>query len=73
MEKQHIIHRTRLELADTLEEIGSAVCLLREAAEAHNGGMEKAARLAAEDVVEILSTLELRYSQLSAQLSLWLA
>ena len=56
-------------LADTLEDIGTAMTLLRESATDASTGNHSGSRIVASDALEILSSLELRFSQMAARLA----
>lgn len=59
----------RRQLADTLEDIGQAMGLLREAANDIDDDNEGGAKLAASDALEIVSSLEATFSDLSAKIA----
>lgn len=59
----------RSQLADTLEDIGSAMALLREAATDEVNNNPQGARIVASDALELLSNLETRFSEMAAQLA----
>lgn len=61
----------RAGLADTIEEMGSAMCLLRESVNDSINGNIPGAILCASDALEIISSLETRFSQLSARLAIF--
>lgn len=61
----------RDQLADTLEEIGSAMGLLREAADDVNRGNVSGGKMCASDALEIISGLESRFSVIAAYLANW--
>ena len=56
-------------LADTLEDIGTAMTLLRESATDAATGNPSGSRIVASDALEILSSLETRFSQMAARLA----
>ena len=62
-----IPNQIRKDLADTIEEIGQAMGLLREAADDAGNGNLPAAGLCASDALEILSGLESTFSALAAR------
>jgi hypothetical protein len=64
-----IITDIRLEVAGTIEEIGQALGLLREAADDTRRGSIESGRLCADDAVEILGALEVKFSELTAKLA----
>jgi hypothetical protein len=57
----------RRDLADTIEEIGQAMGLLREAADEHANSNTGAAKLCADDALDILAGLESTFSALAAR------
>lgn len=60
----------RAALANTIEEIGQAMGLLREAiTDATEEGNPQAAALCASDALEIIARLEATYSEITAQLA----
>ena len=61
----------RRDLADTIEEIGQAMCLLREAADDFSNGNTGGATMCASDALEILSALECTFSALAARTALF--
>jgi hypothetical protein len=61
----------RQDLADSIEEIGQALGLLRESIADADHGNIPSAQLCASDALEIVSSLETRYSQLAAKLATW--
>jgi len=63
--------QVRSKLADTIEDIGEAMGLLRESIEDAEHGNIGGSKLAASDALEIISTLESRFSQLTADLARW--
>jgi hypothetical protein len=60
-------NQIRRDLADTIEEIGQAMGLLREAADDSANGNEDASKLCASDALDILSALESTFSALAAR------
>ena len=61
----------RGELADTIEDIGSAMTLLREAITDTDLDNIPGGQMCASDALEILSSLESRFSQMAAKLATW--
>lgn len=61
----------RCELAETIEDIGSAMSLLREATNDTESGNLIGGKLCGSDALEILSSLETRFSQMAAKLATW--
>lgn len=61
----------RANLADSLEDIGSAMGLLREAVNDADSGNVQGGKLCASDALEILSILESKFSQMAATLARW--
>jgi hypothetical protein len=61
----------RRELAETIEDIGSAMCLLREAVDDTESGNLGGGQMCGSDALEILSNLETRFSQMAAKLAMW--
>ena len=61
----------RAELADTIEEIGQAMGLLREAQGDVATGNEAGAKMCGSDALEIISGLESKFSDLAARLAVW--
>jgi hypothetical protein len=59
----------RAKLADTIEDIGQAMALLRESQDDLNQGNIPGARLPASDALEIISQLETRFSLIAAELA----
>ncbi len=64
-------NQIRRDLADTIEEIGNAMCLLREAADDHANGNHAGACIVASDALEILSGLEATFSALAARTAIF--
>lgn len=60
----------RQQLADTIEDIGQAMGLLREAANDLDDDNEGGAKLAASDALEIVASLETTFSDLAAKIAL---
>jgi hypothetical protein len=60
-------NQIRRDLADTLEEIGQAMGLLREAADEEVNRNLDGAKLCASDALDILSSLECTFSALAAR------
>jgi hypothetical protein len=72
MSSQSTIPRQiRAELADTLEDIGSAMGLLREAITDADSGSIQSAQLCAADALELVSNLETKFSEIAATLGTW--
>jgi hypothetical protein len=63
----------RHQLADTLEDIGQAMGLLRETCDDLDGGNPEGGAMCASDAQEILGNLEATYSSLSARLANFVA
>lgn len=61
----------RRDLADTIEEIGQAMGLLREAADDHANSNTAASKLCASDALDILSGLESTFSALAARTAIY--
>ena len=61
----------RRELTETIEDIGSAMCLLREAVDDTERGNLGGGKMCGSDALEILSNLETRFSQMAAKLAIW--
>lgn len=59
----------RARLADTIEEIGQAMALLRESQDDINLGNLTRAKITASDALEIISQLETTFSGLAAELT----
>jgi hypothetical protein len=66
-----IPNQVRKDLADTIEEIGQAMGLLREADDDLSNGNDLAAAMSASDALEIISGLETTYSSLAARLAVF--
>lgn len=62
-----IPNQIRKDLADTIEEIGSAMGLLRESADDFSNGHILGSQMAASDALEILSGLESTFRALAAR------
>ena len=60
-------NQIRKDLADTIEEIGQAMGLLREASDESANGNQDGAKLCADDALDILSGLETTFSSLAAR------
>lgn len=71
MEANQLPSEVRSELADTIEEIGNAMCLLRESVGDVESGNIASGIIAASDALEIISSLETRFSQMAAKLSIF--
>lgn len=63
--------KVRQDLADSVEDIGSALGLLRESINDTDSGNLGGGQMCASDALEILSTLETRFSQMAASLATW--
>lgn len=61
----------RRDLADTIEEIGQAMVLLREASDEQSNGNMGGAKMCADDALEILSGLESTFSALAARTAIY--
>jgi hypothetical protein len=61
----------RSELADTIEDIGSAMGLLRESVNDAESGLVDSAKIAASDALDIISELEGKFAKIAQQLALW--
>jgi hypothetical protein len=59
----------RRELTETFEDIGTAMTLLRESATDADSGNDRGSRIVASDALEILSSLEGRFSEMAARLA----
>ena len=59
----------RARLADTIEEIGQAMALLRESQDDINLGNHTGAQITASDALEIISQLEATFSSIAAELT----
>lgn len=68
---QEIPTQIRAELADTIEDIGSALGLLREAIDDSGRGNLAAGKMCGSDALEIVAGLETRFSQIAAKLAAW--
>lgn len=60
-------NQIRKDLADTIEEIGQAMGLLREASDSIANGNAEGGKMAADDALDILSDLEATFSALAAR------
>jgi len=69
--QSEIPRQIRAELSDTIEDIGSAMTLLREAITDADSGSLESAQLCASDALELVSNLETKFSQIAATLSSW--
>jgi hypothetical protein len=63
----NIPNQIRKDLADTIEEIGQAMGLLREASDESSNGNDASAKLCADDALDILAGLESTFSALAAR------
>ena len=61
----------RSKLADSIEDIGNALCLLREAEEELQDDNDQGAILCASDALELISGLAENYADLAAKLAIW--
>ena len=61
----------RKDLADTIEEIGQAMGLLREAVDDADRDNLGGAQMCGSDALEILAGLETRFSQMAAKIARW--
>lgn len=61
----------RIELTDSIEDIGNAMCLLREAIGDTERGNLASGKMCGSDALEILAQLETRFSQMAAKLAIW--
>ena len=61
----------RGELGDTIEDIGSAMGLLREAINDTTAGALQSGKMCGNDALEIISSLEIRFSNIAAKLARW--
>lgn len=59
----------RKTLTETIEDIGNAMTLLRESATDADSGNDSGSRIVASDALEILSSLEGRFSEMAARLA----
>ena len=66
-----IPRQIRTELLDTIEDIGQAAALLRESINDADAGNLGGSQMCASDALEILSTLESRFSEMSAAICAW--
>lgn len=66
---QNIPNIVRSQLANTIEEIGQAMSLLRESATDLAEGNAQGAALSASDALEIIAQLESTYSEMAATLA----
>lgn len=64
-------NQVRKDLADTIEEIGQAMGLLRESDDELQNGNHGGAFMCASDALEILSSLEATFSALAARLAIF--
>jgi hypothetical protein len=61
----------RAELADSIEEMGQAMGLLRESVADHELGNVNGAQICASDAVELISGLESKFADMAARLCAW--
>jgi len=61
----------RFELFETIEDIGSAIGLLREAINDTTAGAIQSGKMCGNDALEIISFLEIRFSNIVAKLARW--
>jgi hypothetical protein len=66
-----IPRKIRSELFETIEDIGQAAALLRESIADADADNLPGSQMCASDALEILSTLESKFSELSAALCTW--
>ena len=66
-----IPNQIRRDLADTIEEIGQAMGLLREASDERANGNTDGAKMCASDALDILSGLETTFSALAARTAIF--
>jgi hypothetical protein len=59
----------RLTLTETIEDIGTVMTLLREADTDDTSGNLSGSRIVASDALEILSSLETKFSEMAARLA----
>jgi hypothetical protein len=59
----------RVTLTETIEDIGHAMTLLREADTDETSGNHNGSRIVASDALEILSHLETKFSEMAARLA----
>jgi hypothetical protein len=71
MESMYMLREIRGELADSVEEIGAALGLLRSAISDVEAGDERGGRMCGDDAMFVLSDLEGRFSAMSARLARW--
>ncbi len=71
MKNDTIPGEVRKQLADTIEEIGSAMGLLREASDDVKRGNVVSGKMSASDALEIISNLESTFSVIAAYLARW--
>lgn len=64
-------NQIRRDLADTIEEIGSAMGLLREADDEFQNGNLQGSKMCASDALEILTGLEATFSALAARTAIF--
>jgi len=65
------LRAVREQLADTIEDIGSALTLLREGIGDAERGNLGGGKLCGSDALEILAGLETRFSEMAARLAMW--
>ena len=65
----NIPNLVRAQLANTIEEIGQAMGLLRESATDFENGDTQGATICASDALEIIAELESKYSELASTLA----
>jgi len=61
----------RAELADTLEDIGGAMTILRESNDDIKSNREDVAKICASDALELIASLETRFAEITAKLARW--
>ncbi len=65
------VRAVRTDLANTLEDVGATMTLLREAADFAAGGNLCMARSAGADALDLICSLEVKHSDLAARLAMW--
>ena len=66
-----IPRQIRADLADTIEEIGQAMGLLRESIDDTERGNGNAGQMCGSDALEIIASLEAKFSAMAASLAAW--
>lgn len=67
-----MVREVRLDLFETLEEIGSATGLLRESCDDFDHHSTLGATMCANDALEIVARMETRMSEIAARLAAWI-